>query len=255
MSSYPNLSDGQPLRQTTVKTIHIPCNTYRFVSMKEQRYVAGVPVARFKGAYNSIQKVDYQGGGTSHSIQDFYDAMEGRFGEFTLTFNSSVYNGMYFDQGDALLFNEKSVNLYSTSVTLKQFPASGTGFPSITVVDPALPTLGNGTTGPQNQYPNQLIHQFSNVVVDIDEAARYLWARVSLPIPGGVLAFAAITDAEADIFENFFIQMAGMYGIFTLNYNGIAYANCRFNTEDFVRDYGISPNVNKITLPWTVVPD
>ncbi len=250
MSNFPNLSDGKPLRQTTKRSLNIPVQIFRFLSMKEQRFVNSTPTYSFQGDYGDLSAVDYAGGGTTHSLQDFYDSMTGEAGQYTLTFNSNSYGNMYWN-ADRLQFQELSYNLYSTSVTLKGFP--NTSFPTITVSDPALPTLGNGTTGPQNQYPNPLYHLFSNSLVDLDQTARYVYSRISTPLKGGVLMFQAITDAEVAIFEAFFIQMAGQYGIFSLNYNGVA-MHCRFDTPSFTVDYSSSPNCNKVILPWLEVP-
>lgn len=224
---------------------------FRFLDMSEQRFVSRVPVTRLEGTYGTLFTEDYIGGGASRSLQDFHDAMQGRFGQFEVTYDSVLYTNLYFDQ-DVITFQENSVNLYNTQVKLKQFPA--TGFPTITVSNPSLPTLGNGTTGPQNQYPNPLAHHQSNSIVDLDDAGRFAYHRINTAIPSGALQLRTITPAEATIMENFFIQMAGQYGIFTLTYNGISYVNCRFTTDSLVIDYGTEPGVRSMTLPWMAVP-
>lgn len=250
-SNFPNLFDGQPLKQTTKRTVHIGCGTYRFMDMSQMRYVDTVPVARFDGTYNTLFALDYIGGGPGRSLQDFHDAMLGRFNQFTLTFNGNTYNNCWFDI-ERITFQEKAFNWYTSEVKLKQFP--DTVFPTITVSDPSLPTLGDGTGGPQNQYPNPLYHTESNVIVDLDAATRYAYHRIDSPIAGGSLELKTITPAEAAIFEAFFIQMGGMYGIFTLNYNGIAYVNCHFTTTDLVIDYSQDPGACSLSLPWEAVP-
>lgn len=256
MSQFPNLSDGQPFRQTTKRTNSLSTTVMRFLDMSEQRWVNRTPVQRFEGSYEDINFADYSGAGTSHSLQDFADSMQGRFGQFDVTFpaGGTLYSNVYFDGADRLNFQEKSVNLYATMVKLKQFPAGG--FPTITVVNPNLPTLGaSGNSGPLNQYPNQLFHTWSNSVVDLDDAQRYVYARISSPIAGGVLQLAAITDAELANFEAFFLQVAGRYGIFTINgYNGVNYTHARFDTDSFIVDYSLGPGINSVVLPWVTVP-
>lgn len=252
MSNFPTLLDGQPVRQTVKKSLRIPVSIFTFVSGKEQRYVDGTPTYSFNAQYPDIYASEYKGGGVAHSIGDFYDAMKGTFGVYNLTLAGKLYSNLYFDGNGQITFDEKAVNVYGTTINIKGFQSDA--FPTITVSDPVLPTLGNGTTGPQNQYPNQLTHRFSNSVVDVNDTQRLVYARWASPIPGGVLTFQAITDAEAAIFEAFYLQLGGAYGIFTLAYNGVSYTNCRFSSQSLDRDFSGGPNVNRFNLSWEAIP-
>lgn len=245
MSSYPNLTDGNPFRQTTKRTLSLRTEVLRTLDMKEQRYVCRTPTYRFEGQYGEIFSTDYS------TLQGFHDSMQGRFGQFDLTFNGILYSNLYFDQ-DRIEFNEQSVNLYSTQVRLKGFPDHG--FPTITVSDPTLPTLGStGTGGPLTQWPSTLAHMQSNAIVDLDDTARYAFHRINTAIPCGVLQMPVITPAEAQRFEDFFLQLAGRYGIFTLVYNSIT-MHCRFDVDELVLDFSRDPGVVSITLPWCAPP-
>lgn len=251
MSNYPNLTDGKPLKQTTKRTVSMNTRVYQFLDMSEQRYVMRTPVQRIQGDYNTLFADEYTNGTTG--LQDFHDQMQGRYDNFSLTFDGQVYsNNMYWDS-DTIQFSERSINTYSSSVSLKQFPS--TTFPTITVSNPSLPTLGaSGSGGAPGQYPNTLYHLESNAIVDLDDTARYAYSRLISPIAGGVLILKTITRQEAQNFENFFIQLAGRYGIFSLTWNEVAMTNVRFSTDDFVLDYSQGPNICSVTLPWVNVP-
>lgn len=251
MSSFPNLTDGLPFRQTIRRTLSMRTEVLRTLDMKEQRYVDRTPTYRFEAQYGEISAADYT------TLQSFHDTMQGRFGQFDVTFDGTLYSNVYFDQ-DRIDFKENSLNNYATSIKLKGFPDQA--FPSISgLVDPTLPTLARLSVfpydfahGPLTQWPSSLGHIQSNVIVDLDDTARFAYHRLNTAIPCGVLQMPVITELEASIFEQFFLVMGGRYGAFRLIYNSVNMV-CRFDTDEMVIEYP-SPNVCSITLPWCSPP-
>jgi hypothetical protein len=175
MSNFPLLNDGKTTRQSVKRTLSLNTKILRYLDSSEQRYVSRTPVQRLEGAYNNLVASEYTNGTTG--LQDFHDQMLGRYDNFNIAFNGHTYTNFYFDS-DKINFTEASYNLYKTQLVLKQFPSAG--FPTITVSDPNLPTLGNGTNGPLTQWPSQLYHKrgMPGIVLQVVFRAGYCKCRL-----------------------------------------------------------------------------
>lgn len=234
MASFPNLADGKPVAHPLTRVISCKTRVYRFLNDTEQRWVQRIPVNRFDMPYEALSAADRS------TLDTFFVARKGRFDQtWDLTILGTLYANLAFDHDDFLV-REPGPLQYSVALSAKQFP-SGAGA-TITVSDPAFPTLSSGAIA---QHPSSIAKVFSNAIEDTPDGQRISWNRVATSLPTWVLGFPIITDTERNTLMDFFIQLRGRWGQMSLLWDGTNYQKCRFADDDMRIRYN-APNQNSI---------
>lgn len=240
--TFPNLSDGNPVKAGFTHSLLIRCQVNRYRSGKEQRWAVSGLLNSFRLPYNGIKWVDLA------AIRDFIITQKGAFDStwklHTLDPSSRTfrdYNNLGFDS-DEFSYTENEIGRYTTTVSASQT----IGETVVLVGQTVYPTI-NGNVRVQLPFVTSLSYQTDRN--DLDSGKRISYAAWAAPLRRWQLEYPVIDDNELKVLVDFYIGQGGPVLPFSFQdpNTGVVHANCRYGYAPLVITR-VSTGINRVSL-------